>query len=319
MDNSQTILTVRSSDNSYEKFSADYKSQMHFLRAYSWYDVFPFALILWPQTFTETEHFGSWWCERHNHHGLTLELLLNGELQYEQNGQLTIVRKGDLYFSHPGEAVKIHSTKREYARQLQLVISGNQLSFFLESLGLRQTSLFPRENGEASVEYFNAISDLLLSKTSAVLASSKTYELLSWLANAKNALEQSQLPPVLTRAVHIMSNELSQRHNIADIADLAGTSKATLIRLFRQYCQTTPQAYFSTLKMEYACNLLKLNRYSGKEIAGQLGFKNARYFSTAFKRYTGLSPREYCISARREKTDSPQSPTASTDQAEHLV
>ncbi len=319
MNNSKTIITVRKDGNSHEKLSADSKSQIHSLRDYSWHDVIPLSLILWPQTFSEAEYFGSWWRERHNYHSLTLELMLAGELQYKQNGQSIIVRKGDLYFSHPGNTVKTHSSKCEYARQLQLVISGQQLPSLLQSLELRQTYLLPGGNGETIAGYFNAIGDLLLGKTSAMLASSKTYELLAWLANEKDTLEQSQLPPVLTRAVRIMSNELSRGHTIADIAKLAGTSQTTLARLFRQHCQTTPQAYFTTLKMEFACNLLKLNRYSCQEIAEQLGFKKAMYFSTAFNRYTGLSPREYRAAARREKTDPAQSVSASNDQDERLA
>lgn len=303
MDNSANIITTRSGGSSYERFPADYLSHMHYRRTYSWYDVLPFSLILWPHTFSECERLGNWWRERHHYHSLALELMLEGELQYEQNGKKTLVRKGDLYLSHPGNTIKIHSCGRGYAHQLQLVISGSQVPILLEGLELRQTFLFPREYSEQIGKYMEHIADLLLSQTSAVQASSRTYELLAWLANERIALEQSQLPPVLTKAVRIMGNELSRGHSIATIAELAGTSKATLARLFRQYCHCTPQEYFTTLKMEYARNLLKLNRYSCKEIAEQLGFRNPLYFSSVFKRYSGLSPRQFRTAAKNEKTD----------------
>ncbi len=319
MDNPNSIITVRTGGNSYEKFPSDYHSHTRYRQNYSWYDVFPFSLILWPHTFSESERVGCWWRERHHYHSLALELMLEGELQYEQNGQKSLVKKGDLYFSHPGNTIKIHSTAREYAHQLQLVISGNQVSILLENLELRQTFLFSNGNNKKIEEYFTRIGDLLLSKSSAVHACSQTFELLAWLAKEKIALEQSRLPPVLTKAVRIMGNELSRGHSITAIAEMSGTSKATLSRLFQKYCQCSPQVYYTTLKMEYASNLLKLNRYSCKEIAEQLGFRNALYFSTVFKRYSGLSPRQFQAAARREMTDPARHPPGPPPQQEEFL
>lgn len=46
-------------------------------------------------------------------------------------------------------------------------------------------------------------------------------------------------------------------------------------------------------KIERAKELLKQGQFKVYEIAEQLGFENAFYFSRVFKKFEGCSPREY--------------------------
>ena len=81
--------------------------------------------------------------------------------------------------------------------------------------------------------------------------------------------------------------------SIPELAAMSNTSKATLNRLFRKYLNTSPQAYLNSLRMENAKNLIRRGNLSFKEIAEQLGFRNSLYFSTSFKKYTGVAPSEF--------------------------
>ena len=47
------------------------------------------------------------------------------------------------------------------------------------------------------------------------------------------------------------------------------------------------------LTCEHAKELIDSRQYLIYEIAGQLGFDNAYYFSKVFKKVTGMSPRDY--------------------------
>lgn len=46
-------------------------------------------------------------------------------------------------------------------------------------------------------------------------------------------------------------------------------------------------------KIEYAKHMLSNNKIKIYEVADQLGFENAFYFSKVFKKVVGLSPKEY--------------------------
>lgn len=51
--------------------------------------------------------------------------------------------------------------------------------------------------------------------------------------------------------------------------------------------------YINKLRMEKAITLMSSGQYSVNEIAAMVGFNTPRYFSTAFKQYTGLTPTQF--------------------------
>ncbi len=265
------------------------------IRSEHWYDVFPFSLALWPQNYSETERMGSWWRDRCNYPLLTLELILDGELVYEQEGIVHHLHQGDLYFSHPGNTIRIKNAPCKYVHQLQLCIAGSLLKLLLETLDLKKTYLMKFRDFTALEERYREFAELLGKKEpgSEALTSAKTYELIAWLAESKRELSLADLPPPLTHSIRNMQAELSHNFSIPELAAMSNTSKATLNRLFRKYLNTSPQAYLNSLRMENAKNLIRRGNLSFKEIAEQLGFRNSLYFSTSFKKYTGVAPSEF--------------------------
>ncbi len=51
--------------------------------------------------------------------------------------------------------------------------------------------------------------------------------------------------------------------------------------------------YLREKKLELAADLLKSNNLFIKEIAGRLNYPSPQYFSTAFKKYFGISPKYF--------------------------
>ncbi len=64
-------------------------------------------------------------------------------------------------------------------------------------------------------------------------------------------------------------------------------------RLFGEVYGMTPVKYLTRRRMLYAKDLLKTGLYPIETVAEMSGFSDAKYFSTVFKQYTGLSPSEY--------------------------
>ena len=57
--------------------------------------------------------------------------------------------------------------------------------------------------------------------------------------------------------------------------------------------------YLRTLRIKYAVSLFDHGIDSVKNVALLSGFADPLYFSTVFKKYTGLSPKEYKSGAQR--------------------
>lgn len=66
-----------------------------------------------------------------------------------------------------------------------------------------------------------------------------------------------------------------------------------LSRLFKQEMGETLSEYMLRIKIEKAAGLLKEGHYKIGQIAKMVGYSTSSYFSIMFKKYTGLSPREY--------------------------
>ena len=146
------------------------------------------------------------------------------------------------------------------------------------------------------VNYYYIKSLLAFGKNITDMATVTNYfeELFLDLYNTKNVVEESDsfLAGVFKKAVCYMNDHISDKVTITDIAKHCCISETSLKKVFYQIANTGVHKYFVQLKITQAIILLK-NKVSAYEISQQLGFASQAYFSAAFKRETGLTPREY--------------------------
>ena len=82
--------------------------------------------------------------------------------------------------------------------------------------------------------------------------------------------------------------------NIDILARESGMGRSKLYSEVKEITGITPNTYILNYKMQKAAESLRLHpRFSVSEIAYQLGFNTARYFSLCFKDHFGISPIEY--------------------------
>lgn len=79
---------------------------------------------------------------------------------------------------------------------------------------------------------------------------------------------------------------------VGQAAEAAGLSLHHFLRLFHETFQVTPAAYLARRRMEAAKELLRSD-VDVIEVALEVGFENHSAFSRAFKKHTGMSPREW--------------------------
>lgn len=85
-------------------------------------------------------------------------------------------------------------------------------------------------------------------------------------------------------------NNLDSDLSLIGLSHLVGTNEFTLKKVFKQLFNTTVFGYWQTVKMEQAKLMLADMNMDISEVAEAVGYKNARHFSTAFKKQFGLSP-----------------------------
>lgn len=94
-------------------------------------------------------------------------------------------------------------------------------------------------------------------------------------------------------AKRYMESCYSQTVTLHSVAGRVYMSAAYFSTVFKSRTGENFYKYLTKIRMEAAAKLLKNSMCSICEIAGQVGYKQARYFSDAFKRYYGVVPSMY--------------------------
>lgn len=79
-----------------------------------------------------------------------------------------------------------------------------------------------------------------------------------------------------------------------------GMSRSSLYNKMKAITNMGIADYINKLRMEKAINLLATTEMNITEITTEVGFSTARYFSTAFKQYTGSTPTQYKENIKNE-------------------
>ena len=98
---------------------------------------------------------------------------------------------------------------------------------------------------------------------------------------------------VVERARRWLNQHLDQEWAIAELAEYCNTSPRTLLRRFQKAVGLSPVQYTQQLRVERAKALLESTMLSLEDITGRCGYANVSTFSTVFKRWAQVTPREY--------------------------
>ncbi len=90
-----------------------------------------------------------------------------------------------------------------------------------------------------------------------------------------------------------------ERITLELLADFQSISITQLKRVFREQTGQTIITYLTNLRVGEAKRLIQEGNLNFTQIAEAVGYDNIYYFSTLFKKQTGMSPTEYSKSVRR--------------------
>ena len=122
--------------------------------------------------------------------------------------------------------------------------------------------------------------------------------LTQYLANfkyesVKQNLKHDELKNAATSAIAFMKQHLSQKVELREIAEHCQLSVSHFCLYFKKQTSHTPIEYLTMLRVQKACEYLSLTNLKVTEIAHQLGFRDAYYFTRVFTKSIGYSPINY--------------------------
>lgn len=97
--------------------------------------------------------------------------------------------------------------------------------------------------------------------------------------------------------VDYIQTNFRQHIELSDLANLAGMTNNSFCRYFKQKTGKTPLEFTTELRIASACKFLSDTNTPLKEVCFECGYNNYVSFHNAFKRITGLTPKNYKIKA----------------------
>ena len=99
---------------------------------------------------------------------------------------------------------------------------------------------------------------------------------------------------LLDRVMECINKNLSNSDLSVDmIAEKAGISRVHLHRKMKELTGQTPHDFIRNIRLKKAAQLLTTQGMNVTEVMYACGFSNSASFSTVFKKYYGMSPRDY--------------------------
>ncbi len=215
---------------------------------------------------------------------------------YFIEGGCTTNIEGKNYIAKAGDVVFFHS-KRPYfytyhqateTKVYWLHFSGNKSEELVDDLGLRE-SFIKKSDVDLSIYFQNIIDEITIKKINYNKAMAGHLMVLLTAMVRKKTANESYLDEVISRMTKIRKKDL----DLDEYASICYLSKSQFIRKFKDYTGKTPIKYKNDIIIEKAKERLSRTDISISQIASLLGFENVFYFSSAFKKATGLSPLDF--------------------------
>lgn len=113
------------------------------------------------------------------------------------------------------------------------------------------------------------------------------------VAHALDERSDQKTDIIAAQACRYVREHYQDKLTLGQVAEALGISSGYLSTVFSKHVGESFSNYVAEVKVEKAKELLKEHRYMMYEISDQLGFENPFYFSKVFKKFAGVSPKEY--------------------------
>ena len=135
----------------------------------------------------------------------------------------------------------------------------------------------------------------------------KTYieQLLIMLIRGNNLpprLNKHENKMLLEQICEFLEKNVENKLRFDDILKQFNVSASVVKKIFRENMNCGVMDYFNKLKIDTAKQMIREQSYNFSEIADRLSFNTSQYFTTVFRRVTGMTPSEYEDSVKSQFT-----------------
>ena len=226
---------------------------------------------------TELKHYELWYSNRE------VVVIFNGKKLHVKPGCVTFLPKGAI---------------TEYC--VDRISQKGYINIYFDTCSPMPSEAFTfNMSGNISIEtLFRKIHStwIMRRKIDRLLCYSLLYQILHIISAATSAgsyAGTSQREKIQPAVEYISRHCFDFDFDCGGLAELCGISYSYLKRLFISVYKMPPSQYVTHVRMEQAKDIFQTKSHTIQTVAQMLGYTDAAYFSKAFKKYAGVSPREF--------------------------
>ena len=225
--------------------------------------------------------------------------ILSGRCHAEVRGEEITAKAGDAVLFRPGEKQKYAFYKADKSESLWIHFTGSGCADYLRTLGLYG---LPKFTVGKDAALLRALDSMILSNELRMTGNSPDgdvcdgYLFLALAIMAKIVKvgdEKIKRVGEIAEVADLMSRGFREKRSVGEYAAMCHMSESRFEHVFKEATGISPLEYILGIRIERAKRLLETTDLRNQQIAEEVGFCDANYFSRAFKKRVGMSPANY--------------------------
>ncbi len=225
-----------------------------------------------------------------------IHLVLSGKGYFTAGGNTYEIGAGQAFIIFEGERIEYHADKLNPWSYVWIDFSGDAAASLLSKTGFSNKKRVTHVMDTNSfLSIFSRLREVATTDAEKLMRLSAFFELIAEFAknfpieDTKDGREG--IADIAKRLIN--ANFTSAECRVEKIAEVVDISRSQLYRAFMDKFGASPKAYIDTLRIDLARRLLEESDMTVSEIAYSVGCGEPLYFSTAFRKSTGLSPSDF--------------------------
>jgi len=245
--------------------------------------------------------------QRHQHDCYELCVVIDGTGRFFYEDATHFIKKGDILIANPGIQHEIQADPAENLLLLYIFIEIKSNSRIIEDKSFPDQCIdkflkshLPKASPEHLLAYLSFIENYNSSREKFHFGTYEAIknlilESLQFLSNQNENIDNSAtnaIKNVIEESLDYIDTNLHRKIIVEEVASNCCTSRRNLEYIFRKQLDKTVIGYINEKKIELACHYLCMY-FNISDTANMVGITNPSQFSVLFKKYKGLSPKQY--------------------------
>ena len=219
----------------------------------------------------------------------------SGDLKIKTTGDYVDVTQGNVILIQPNAPRDIIYLANETNERYFVYFKGSHVENILKQLGLSDKIILPTGNMTFLIETFHKlINDFKNHDFNNDIY--REYYLTKILIEIARCFHRSLSPVTenpISNVLAAMDKEYYRNYPLSYYVDIANMSNSTFLRHFKKTTGLSPITFLNNIKIEKAKVFLSSTDLSVSEIAFSVGISDPLYFSSFFKKNTGVTPSKF--------------------------